>query len=241
MTTVLAGFAISAPSSAPTAAVGTATGLLDNAAAYGYKVTYVTAFGETDPSSAATVTTTSTRSVNLTAIPVSQDGNVTGRKIYRTVGGGSSYLLLATLDDNTTTTYADIAADDDLGAAAPTLNSAHSIETVNGILKATKPVLRSVATAIVATGTVIGDAYQLSAEYNFIGTAAVGTGVRLPELATGLIGMHVAVRNNGANTLKVYPYTAQTIAGGGAGASVNLAAGATAGFVADSAGNWGQI
>ena len=88
--TVLSGFAVSALA-APTVAVGTASGSLDTSAVYGYKVTFVTAFGETDPSAAGSQTTTSTGSLNVT-FAVGTDNNVVQRKLYRTVGGGSSYL-----------------------------------------------------------------------------------------------------------------------------------------------------
>lgn len=241
MSVTLAGFTITKPSSAPTAVAGTSSGSLDSSAAYNYKVTYVTGFGETDPSSAASVTTSSTGSVNLTAIPVSSDGNVIARRIYRTVGGGSSYLLLAELEDNTTTTYTDTTADDDLGSAAPTLNSAHSLQTIQGILKMTKPLIHSLERNITATGTTIADAYQLSSEYNWISTAASNTGVRLPELSSSLIGSHVKVRNNGENTLNIYPYTGQTINSGSAGAAITLAADSVIELVADLATNWSEV
>jgi hypothetical protein len=243
MSVTLSGFAITKPSSAPTATAGTASGSLDATAAYGYKVTYVTAFGETDPSTAGTVTTTDTGSVSLTAIPVSADGNVSSRKIYRTIGGGTEYLLLATLDDNTTTTYTDTTADASLGAAAPTLNSAHSLQTINGLVKLSKPAIYGIERAITAgAGGTTAAAYQLSAEYSFIATVTTtNDGVRLPELSSVLIGSHVKVRNNGANVARIFPFTGQTINGGSADAAVTVAAGASAEFVADLATNWAQV
>src|ERR1051325_400942 len=115
MSVVQSGYSVTKPSSAPSAAAGTVTGALDTSAAYRYKVTYVTGFGETDPSTHVAVTTTSTGSVNLTSIPVSTNGNVIARKLYRTVGADTvSYLLLTTINDNTTTTYTDIIADGSL-------------------------------------------------------------------------------------------------------------------------------
>jgi hypothetical protein len=232
------GYTAVKPSSAPTATASTSSGSLDTSAAYGYKVTYVTSFGETDGSTAGTVTTTSTGAVDLTAIPVSSDANVTSRKIYRTVGGGSSYLLLATLSDNTTTTYADTIADGSLGAALPTLNSAHSHQIVNGILRLAKPLQVTADLAIISTGTAIGDAYAITAGFNKVITTATGTGVILPEIATSLIGTHIRIRNAGSNTLNVYPFTGQTINTGSASAAITVASTVVIDLVAESATNW---
>lgn len=237
----LSGYAITKPTSGPTAAAGTASGSLDTAALYGYKVTYVTVFGETDPyDTASTVTTTASGSVNLTAIPISPDGNVIARKIYRTIGGGSSYLLLTTISDNTTTTYTDTKADGDLGAAAPTLNSAHSHQTAYGLLKFARPLMHSVETAITATGSAITDAYQLSAEYNIVATAASSTGVKLPELSSNTIGTRIKIKNNGANTVNIYPAAGQTINAALAGVAITLAAASATELIADLASHWSQ-
>lgn len=241
MTTTLSGFSVNKPSTAPTVVAGNAAGNLDTTAVYGYKVTFVTGFGETDGSTAGTVTTTSTGSANLSAIAVSTNGNVIARRIYRTVGGGSNYLLLAEIDDNITTTYTDIIVDSSLGAAIPTLNTAHSLQQINGFVKVSKPFIHGMERGIVATGTTIADAYQLSLEFNWIATTASGTGVKLPELNASLIGTRIKIRNNGANTLAIYPTAGQTINGGSAGASVNLATVTTAEYVADLAGNWQVI
>lgn len=241
MSIPLSGFDISKPATTVTATAGSATGSLDATAVYGYKVTYVSQFGETDASTAATVTTTSSGSVNLTAIPISTSINVIARKLYRTIGGGSSYLLLDTIADNVTTTYTDTKIDSALGAAAPTLNTAHSLQNIDGLVKVGKPIIHSVERAITATGTTIADAYQLSAGYSWISTAALSTGVKLPELNSALIGTRIKVRNNGANTVNVYPVAGQSINGGSAGAAVTLATNTSVEFVADLATNWAQI
>lgn len=60
-----AGYDIANPTTAPTIVAGTAVGLLDLAANYSYKVTYVTAFGESAPSAASNVVQTTTGSINL--------------------------------------------------------------------------------------------------------------------------------------------------------------------------------
>lgn len=239
MTTTLAGFTLAKPSSAPTCNPGTASGALDTSAVYQYKITYVTAFGETDGSATGSTSTTLTGSINLTAIPVSPDGNVTQRKIYRTVGGGSSFLLLATIDDNLTTTYADIIADGSLGAAIPTLNSASSRQVVGGTLKMSKPMISSIETGITAfaTGGQTG-AYQLTAEVNVISVVgSAADSVKLPELSTDLIGTHVLIANNGANSANVFPTLGQD-ASAGVNTAVAVAAAARAEFIAVSATAW---
>ena len=53
-------------------------------------------------------------SVALTNIPVSSDGQVTEREIYRTTVGGSLYFLAITISDNSTTSTTDNVDDDDL-------------------------------------------------------------------------------------------------------------------------------
>jgi len=101
MSVILSGYATIKPSSPPAGIAGTTIGGLDvSTIAYGYKVTYVTGFGETDPSPAVSVNTSTTGSINLSSIPVSTNGNVTARKLYRTQGGTTTYQYLTTLDDN---------------------------------------------------------------------------------------------------------------------------------------------
>lgn len=91
-----------------------------------YRVTFVTADGETEGGTISDPVTVADRGVNgqvrLTAIPLG-GAAVTARKLYRTEAGGSDYLLLATLADNTTTSYVDNIADASLGAGAPTVNT----------------------------------------------------------------------------------------------------------------------
>jgi hypothetical protein len=84
--------------------------------AYSYVVTHVNNDGfESNRSAAATITVAS-KIVNLTAIPLSTDPQVTSRKIWRTQAGGSLYQLLIEITDNHTTTYDDNIADVSLGA-----------------------------------------------------------------------------------------------------------------------------
>ena len=131
--TVSAGFVLAAPTPALLSVFSGLGGLLGNGN-YSYKVTYVSAFGETLPSSASITGNpgSATGSAALTAIPTG-NAYVINRKIYRTAVGGSSYLLLTTLSDNVTTTYNDIIADGSLGAAAPTVSTASPTQVVNTV------------------------------------------------------------------------------------------------------------
>ena len=104
-----------APLNACTVAAGSAGNLTGN---YSYAVTYYTTWGETDFSPLATLTTTATQA-SLTAIPVSADPNVLGRRIYRTNGTVAGvYYLITTLSNNTATTYTDNTADASLPVLA---------------------------------------------------------------------------------------------------------------------------
>lgn len=84
---------------------------------------------------------------------------------------------------------------------------------------------KSVSTGLTATGTVIGDALQLTRFHSVISTAAASTGVKLPSAwPIGQIGY---VQNNGANTMNLFPPTAAiSINGGSLGAAVTIAAAA---------------
>jgi len=92
---------------------------------HSYKITFVTASGESSGSIASNVVTAAegNDSIDLTSIEVGPTGT-TQRKIYRTAAGGTAYLLLATLDNNTATTYTDDIADGSLTDAIPTTSLA---------------------------------------------------------------------------------------------------------------------
>lgn len=84
---------------------------------------------------------------------------------------------------------------------------------------------RSAATGLVAAGTTIADALQLTSFVNVVATAAASTGVKLSsDWPIGQIGF---VQNNGANALNLFPPTASIkINGGTDGAAVAIAAAA---------------
>lgn len=114
---------------APTVTNGAAGTNLLTAGIYRWKVTFVTAEGETEAGTASsplTVDPAAELPPALSAVPTDATAGVTvtARKIYRTVAGGSVYKLSGTIADNSTTTYTDNVADASLGAAAPTTNSA---------------------------------------------------------------------------------------------------------------------
>lgn len=109
------------PSTAPTAALGAATGLTGT---YSYKVTFVRGGTgeETDASAQSNNVTPANQKLDVTAIPTSPDSRVTARRLYRTAAGGATWLFRATIPDNTTTTFSnDELADGSLGAAVGTV------------------------------------------------------------------------------------------------------------------------
>ena len=112
----------SAPSAVDAAVAGTLNGVYA-----GWKVTFVTAQGETEagPASAAGLTVSSSQAT--ITIPTSEaKHNVTARKVYRPIAGGTAYLLSGTVSDNTTTEYTDNIADGSLGDAEPAITAAVS-------------------------------------------------------------------------------------------------------------------
>lgn len=122
--------AITAKPGAPTAAVGAAGALTGT---YLYKVTFVTAEGETDGGTTSSPVTVAAQQVALSNIPIGPTG-VTARKVYRTAAGGAdgTQKLVATIADNTTTTLNDNNADGTLGAAVPTVNTTAALTGCTG-------------------------------------------------------------------------------------------------------------
>ncbi len=119
---------LSAPG-APTIAVG-AAGLPNGT--YTWKVTFVTAFGETTGGTASASQALASERGTLTNIAVGPTGT-TARNIYRIKTGGSIYYQVDTLADNVTTTYSDNTADASLSAVIPPVISSAYVLT-NGQL-----------------------------------------------------------------------------------------------------------
>ena len=116
-----------------------APGDVDNGA-HRYKVTFVTADGETEAGDASAAVTVADKTVNgqiaLTNIPLG-GSVVTSRKIYRTTAGGTTYLLQSTIANNTATTATDNVADSALGVAAPSTNTTLD-PLINTLIKAAR-------------------------------------------------------------------------------------------------------
>jgi hypothetical protein len=117
------------------ALIATGSGNLD-AGVHKYKVTFESAYGETDPSAASTgVTNDSSNKQNTVTIPVGPAGTLY-RHIYRTQQGGSTYTLLATISNNTTVTYVDNIADSTIVSndPPPSVNRANDGVMQSGVL-----------------------------------------------------------------------------------------------------------
>lgn len=117
----------------PTATVNATAGNLTGT--YYYRVSYVSAGGETEVGVASAGVSPSAQRVNLSSIPVSADPRVTGRRIYRTAAGAADSVLgklVTTINNNTATTYTDNTADGSLGANAPYFNSTGGSWLLNG-------------------------------------------------------------------------------------------------------------
>lgn len=159
------------------------------------------------------------------------------------VGGGSTYLFLVALPQTPSaaaTTYIDTIADGSLGAAAPSLNTASSKQVVQGTTIITKPSCVSVATALTATpgGAQVG-ALQITAYINIVSVvASANDSCMLPEIYADNVGLMVAIRNNGANDMRVYPSVGKQINGAGANVPFVLPASASANFISVSATEW---
>ena len=62
---------------------------------------------------------------------------------------------------------------------------------------------------LTASGSTIADALALTSFVNLVGTAAASTGVKLPIECP--IGQTVYIANNGANSIKIYAQSSQTL------------------------------
>jgi hypothetical protein len=119
---------LAAPGAATVASGAGGTNLLE-AGVYKWKITFVTADGETEAGTASTPLTVDPAAElppELSAIPTDATAGVTvtARKVYRTEVDGAVYKLSGTIADNVTTTYTDNVPDASLTTTAPTTNSA---------------------------------------------------------------------------------------------------------------------
>jgi hypothetical protein len=118
------------------------------------------------------------------------------------------------------------------------MSSKESRATALGIAPEAARVLanHNVATGLTATGSAITDALDLAAEFNLVATTAASTGVQLPDWPIGSV---IYVRNDGANSLNVFPHSATgTINAGGGGAAQAVATTKKGRFIRLTALNW---
>ena len=103
-----------APTQAPTAALGSATGLTGT---YNYRYTYIGQDGETETaaSSVSNTVTPSNQKIDVTVTPSPASGKVTATRLYRNRDGETSFFLVTTLSA-LATAYTDNIADASLGA-----------------------------------------------------------------------------------------------------------------------------
>ena len=92
------------------------------------------------------------------------------------------------------------------------------------------------ATGLVAVGSTIADALQLSAVWNTITTSSASTGVKLPPTEVGAM---VGIRNDSGQTIAIYPATGSTV--NAAVSSVNIATAKTMILFATSATTWASV
>lgn len=121
-----------APPVGPSVAINATAGNLNGT--YRYRITFVTADGETEASGESAAVTPASQRVDLTI--ATGPAGVTARKIYRNPAAAVDTVLMqlvATIADNTTTTYTDNIADGALGAAVPWFNTTGGNITVNGV------------------------------------------------------------------------------------------------------------
>ena len=92
------------------------------------------------------------------------------------------------------------------------------------------------ATALVAVGSTIADALQLSAVWNTITTSAISTGVILPPTEVGAM---IGIRNDSGQTVTVYPKAGSTI--NAAASTLSVATAKTVILFATSATTWASV
>ncbi|MEP7233980.1 MAG: T9SS type A sorting domain-containing protein [Ignavibacteriota bacterium] len=108
------------------------TGVLKGS--YQYKITFVTAQGETQGGTTFATIDPAAGRVGLSSIPKGPTG-VTKRKIYRTLSGGAdgTQKFVATINNNTAVTYTDTLDDASLGAPVPIVNTAMTPPTAPNV------------------------------------------------------------------------------------------------------------
>jgi hypothetical protein len=160
----------------------------------------------------------------LTSLTVT--GNVISGNVYANSGTVGASLVTGTL---TTAAQPNVTSVGTLTSLAVTGN----ITSAN--ITTSTHVIRSVATAISAAGTVQGDATALAKDINVVSTVSAGQGVRLP---TAVAGMVIIVNNTSATSLNVYPSTSAAINSLATNAAYTHVAAASLQYYATSATQW---
>lgn len=115
-------------------ATSTSGGSLPATTAYYYKVTAITAAGETTASNEETITTgagsTNSNTINWNSVP-----NATGYKIYEGSSSGGESTLLKTISSGSTVTYTHAGGESTSAASPPSVNTAAppSAALLNGV------------------------------------------------------------------------------------------------------------
>jgi len=92
------------------------------------------------------------------------------------------------------------------------------------------------ATGLVAVGTNLATALQLSAVWNTITTSSASTGVALPPTEVGAM---VGIRNDSGQTITIYPQSGSTV--NAAASSVTIATAKTMILFATSSTTWASV
>src|SRR6185503_18634877 len=177
---------LSAPTSPGVAAGANTGGNLSGAAGttYTYKVTFVTANGETTAGTASASVSPSAQQVSLTAIPVGPTGT-TGKNVYRCDSAGNNCLRMSsgTTLANATTILTDNTASYTGNPAPPGANTA-TTSTNNATVS--WAAVTGATSYRIYRGTAAGaeSAYQTSASSPFTDSGAAGTAASLPTRST---------------------------------------------------------
>jgi hypothetical protein len=172
------------------------------------------------------ITVASTETIRATTTGAEVFGNLLASNVYANSGTVGASLLTGTL---TTAAQPNITSVGTLTSLAVTGN----ITSAN--ITTSTHVIRSVATAISAAGTVQGDATALAKDINVVSTVSAGQGVRLPTAVAGLV---IIVNNTSATSLNVYPSTSAAINSLATNAAYTHIAAASLQYYAISATQW---
>jgi hypothetical protein len=115
-----------------------------------------------------------------------------------------------------------------------------STVTASGNITAQAYVISSINSGVAAAGSDQSGGTALAKTFNIVtsATASSAEGVVLPDAAQGLV---LEILNDTSTTIKVYPYSGETIDGGSANVAVNLAGKHSLKLVCTSASNWVRL